>query len=104
MTPTIANENVTAGFRAATLLGCPWCSGRPKLSTMRYRNTGRLFGYKIHCPVCNFEKTMCPAGWEMGTEAEAMENAQKALIHWWNNRVQPNNALCDGGPKSVEFK
>ena len=73
------------------LLGCPWCSLTPDLKPMNYRNTGRLFGYKISCAACNFEKTHVPACWTEGKEAETMELARVSLVNWWNNRVQPND-------------
>lgn len=89
--PAEVNDSRTARDEAGVckeLLGCPWCNGTPNVSEMRYANTGNLYGYKIACACCNFEKKMCPGGWLMGQESEAMENARVSLIHWWNNRVQ----------------
>lgn len=93
-------------FASKDLLGCPWCNGTPDLKPMNYRNTGRLFGYKISCAACNFEKTHVPACWTEGKEAETMELARVSLVKWWNNRVQPNGALCDGDepPQTLKSK
>lgn len=93
--PGEANDSRTASDEAVVckeLLDCPWCNGTPNLSELRYTNTGRLYGYKLSCACCNFEKKISPAGWMMGQESEAMENARTSLIRWWNNRVQPNAA------------
>ena len=85
------NDSRTASDEAVVckeMLGCPWCHGTPGLKPMNYRNTGRLFGYKISCAACNFEKTHVPACWTEGEESETMELARVALVQWWNNRAQ----------------
>ena len=83
---------IRAGFRiplkpSDRLWGCPWCGLQPEIFPMRYRNTGRLFGWRLCCQTCGYEKSNRPAGWPQGQEMEAMENALDELVSWWNSRV-----------------
>ena len=81
----------------SALLGCPWCGNAPTFKPLRYRNTGNVFGYKIRCEQCDFEKSEKPACWMMGNEKETMDEAARMLGEWWNARSQPNDKLRHGG-------
>jgi hypothetical protein len=73
------------------LLGCPWCGRNPKITALKYRNTGRVFGYEIKCKSCDFEKSIVPPCWTEGKEQRVMDGSKARLIKWWNSRKQPND-------------
>jgi Lar family restriction alleviation protein len=67
------------------LLPCPFCGRAPEIFPLRYRNTGRLYGYQISCG-CGLEIKEQPAGWPMGTEKLVMKQAKATLVARWNKR------------------
>jgi len=93
--------NETGGdFASKDLLGCPWCGRKPIKLTLKYRNTGRVFGYLIRCSTCDYEKSIKPACWTEGDEQKTMDAAKAELIKWWNSRKQPNADLSHSARKN----
>ena len=70
----------------AHLKGGPWCGKPPSINAMLYRNTGRVYGYRLRCVTCNYERWLTPQFWEDGKENEVMDAAKAKLLEWWNAR------------------
>lgn len=83
--------------RSADLLGCPFCGGTPKVTELRYINTGRLYGYWLKCGGCGLEIKEQPGCWPAGKENEEMLEAKEALVMRWNRRQLGGSA---GKPKA----
>lgn len=65
---------------------CPFCGHEPRISELRYVNTGRLYGYWLKCDGCELKIKEVPVCWPAGKENEEMVEAKAALVARWNRR------------------